>query len=483
MSGLKGGALLLVLGVPLAGYCALQVKSVASSETVPGAPQERSPSQQKLDGERARAAALASDARKALELAEQFRAAGPTDTTSDPAATAVVKAAAVRAADLSDLDQFLTDLESPKFTGRMKPQYEKWSAERRELRRDEQAVTDWLARPMAIHSAADAAKALEAAEMLIGKYATASRFSNTTKAAVWRVRARLVVVDALAALVDKQYRDAIAQKLPLKPNDPATVTLAALKKAVAELIASAKTAEIDTRLDPALRKAVDAQGAVADESAARDELLSLFARDDLFTNSTGAASWLKEVAAKYSRTKSATDRALIRRKVQEFCDAFIPREVRLDDKVLFNDKEIDRKEVVVRFLKSVGSKVMRIPLSGELEGVNEFNLAKIYPGPGTLAEAMAAQTEPRFLKPTELSKTSVFYSVARKRLADGGVEPKWTAKSAEELKKACEPQKDRVDKLEVPGAGSRGMPPRIWTRLSGLVDGMDATPELFGTSR
>jgi hypothetical protein len=161
MSGLKGGALLLVLGIPLAGYCALQVKAVARTEAAPDEPPERGPSKEQLDAARAKAAALLSDARKAAELAEQYRAAGPGDTASDPAAASAVKAGAARSADLNDLDAFLADRESPKFSGQLKEQYEKWAAERRALRGDERAVAERLARPPEIASAAEAAKAGE----------------------------------------------------------------------------------------------------------------------------------------------------------------------------------------------------------------------------------------------------------------------------------------------------------------------------------
>jgi hypothetical protein len=482
MSGLKGGALLLVLGIPLAGYCALQGKAVARTEVVASEPPDRGPTKEQLDAGRAKSAALLADVRKAAEVAQQFGTSAPGGATA-PAAAAVAKAAAARSADLTDFDLFLADTERPNFTGRLKGQYEKWAAERRELRRDERAITDWLARAPEIASAADAAKAAKEAEALIDQYATRSRFSDTAKAAVWRVLARLVVADGLGALADAQYRAAVRQKLPLKPNDPSAATLRALKRAIDDLNAAAKSAEGNGRLDAALRAAVTAKGAAADECAAREELLSLLAKDDLFSDPEGAAPWLKQVAAKYARTKGEADRALIRQKVQEFCEAFVPREARLDDRVLFDGKEVERKDVVVRYQLGAGGKVMRKPLSGELDGANEFNLAAMHPGQGTWAEYMGSQAEPPSLKPTELSKAAALYNGERKKLSDGTRGAKWTAKSVGQLKKACEAQKERVEELEVPGGGSRGKPLKIWTRLTGVAEGLAAHPELVGAGQ
>jgi hypothetical protein len=478
MSGLKGGALLLVLGIPLAGYCALQVKGVARTGAPSDEPPERGPSKEQLDAGRAKSAALASDVGKAAEVAEQYRAAGPADAASDPAAAAVVKAGAARSADLADLDTFLADRERPTFSGQLKEQYAKWTEERRALRGDERAVAERLARPPEIASAADAAKASEALDSLIEQYATRSNFSDKARAAVWRVQARLIVADGLAALADKEYRAAIGQKLPLKPNDPAEGTLRALKKAIEELDAAARAAAADAKLDPDLRKAVDAKGAAADENAAREELLSLLAKADLFTDPAGAAPWLKEVAAKYARTKRDADRALIRRKVQEFCEAFVPPEVRLDDAVIFDGKEVERKHVVVAYQREVGGKVMRAPLSAELDGANEFNLAKTHPGDTTFVEHMGSTRRPAALKPTELSRAAALYNAERKKLSDGTTEPKWTEKSVLELKKKCEAQQKQVENLEVLGGGSGGKPFKLWTRLTGLARGLGANKEL-----
>jgi hypothetical protein len=484
MSGLKGGALLMLMGVPLLGLCALTVKDVMRTDIIASdPPADRGPSKDQAAAAHAKSSAWLSDVRKAATVSGQYRAAGPDDATADPAATGMVKASAARAADLNDLDLFLSEVERPSFSGRLKDQYQKWVDERKELKRDEQAVLDWLLRPPAVASSADAVKAVEAAKVLIDQYSMRSKFSDPSKAGAWRVRARLAVIDALAVLADSQYRAAVAVKLPLKEGNnevkKAVETLRGLKGMLQSLNLEAKAAEEEKPLDATLRAAVDAKGPVADECTAREELLALFARDDLFTNASGAAAWLKQVGEQYRKTKDEKVRRLIREKVQEFCDAFIPEATRLDDKVVLKGKAVERKNVIIKF-NPVGGKQTREPLSGDLDGVNEFNLADKRPGANTFVVHMSDEEYPRDLKPTELSKAAVRFNAARKQLADSTTAPRWTAKSVEELKKKCDAQKDLVDQLQTLGSKSVGGEPKIWTRLTGLADGMAADPDLFG---
>jgi hypothetical protein len=96
---------------------------------------------------------------------------------------------------------------------------------------------------------------------------------------------------------------------------------------------------------------------------------------------------------------------------------------------------------------------------------------------------MGAQAEPPFLKPTELSRAAALYDGERKKLADGARGSVWTAKSAGELKKKCEARKELVEELEVPGGGSRGKPLKIWTRLTGVAEGLGANPELVAPGK
>ena len=438
---------------------------------------------EQLTAAHAQANAWLTDVRKADTIECQYRAAGSDDASTNPTAAEVVKTSADRSADLNDLDLFLSEIERPNFTGKLKLQYEKWMEERKELKRDAETVTTWLAKPPAITSAADADKSMATVIGCITAYSTRSRFSDTSKATVWRVRARLAVIEALAVLASSQYRAAVQVKLPLQPGTnavkTAVETLTGLKDQIAILNAEVQQAQGNkVTLDAGILTALEAKGAMADECAAREELLALFARDDLFTSAAGVAAWLRQVGVQYRKTKDEKVRVLIRDKVQEFCDAFIPQEAALDDNVIIKGNLAPRKDVVIKFQASVGGKVMREPLSAELDGVNEFNLRIKHPGDTTFVVYMGSEEYPRNLKPTERSKAAVLFNGERKKLADSTTVPKWTAKSLEGLKKKCEAQKDLVDQLKAPGA-TLGKEPKIWTRLTGLAAGMVGNADLF----
>jgi hypothetical protein len=223
---------------------------------------------------------------------------------------------------------------------------------------------------------------------------------------------------------------------------------------------------------------IEAKEVIAHQCAASEALLGLFAKDDLFTDATGAATWLKQVAVHYGNTKDESVKTLIRAKVQEFCEAFIPASARLDDTVLIRGKAAPRKSVTVKFIEDGVTR--RVQLSDEVDGLNEFNLMTRRSGGTTFVVYAGAEEYPKDVTPTELSKAAVLFNSERKKLSERITGPKWTAKSVEELKKKCEAQKDRVDQLQLPGTGSVGSGPKIWTRLTGLAEGLKAAPDLIG---
>jgi hypothetical protein len=489
MSVLKSGGLLLLLSIPMALYAAWQVNGVVRTDLViSDPPADRGPPREQLAAAHTKISNWAGEVRKAAGVFLQYRAAGPEDASPDADAAAVVKASAVRAADLNDLDLFLSDLERPNFSGKLKTLYVQWMDERKELKRDAEAVTNWLTRLPALQSATDAKNAMNVAMQLINTYGNRSRFSDKAKAAAWRVQGRLAIIKALNDLGDAQYQAAVRVKLPLEPGNNAVKTAAETQRELKVLLTALNNDlrladEEKAPLDASSRAEAERKGALADECAARQELLTLFAREDLFTNPTGAPAWLKQVAAQYRRTKDDKVRALIREKVQEFCDAFIPGTVRLDDKVLLKNREVPRKEVVLKYDTTMGTTVVtkREPLLAAVDGVNEFNLEVKHPGANTFAMFDGSEEYPRDLKPTALSKAAVLFDGERKKLADSTTGPKWSAKSVGELKKKCEAQKDLVDQLQTSDAASGAHPPKIWTRLSGLAAALADCADLFDT--
>ncbi len=210
-------------------------------------PSEHGASKEQLAESHAKSSVLLADTRKATTITNQFHAAAAEDASTNPDAKAVVTASANRAADLNDLDLFLSEVERAPFTGKLKNRYASWIDERKKLKSDEEAVATWLGRAHAVTSPDDATKEMEEANTLIVKYSTRSKFSDSTKAAVWRIKARLVLTDALAHLADAQYRTAVNTKLPLeKGNNAVKVaveTLRGLKAMIRLLDSDAKIAE------------------------------------------------------------------------------------------------------------------------------------------------------------------------------------------------------------------------------------------------
>lgn len=481
MNAVKNSALLLALAVPFALYGVWQVHT-ATRLDAPAAPPNSGLTPDQLATSSAKAAAAATETRKAVEVAVQFRTPTPADKSTDPDADATVKAAAARAADLADLDKFLSRVEKPAFVGKLKPRYEEWAREQSASRQSEDAVKAWFRKPLSVTSVADADKAAAEASKLIDEYAGRSRFASKGQAAAWRLQARLGIVDALTAVANREYVAATKAKLPLdrgtNAGKAALDTLTGLKKHLALLKEELRQAdEGKATLDPALRAGAEGKGAVADEYTAREALLALFAQEDLFDNPNGAEPWLTKVREQYTKTKDRAVRKLIRDKVQEFADAFVPAATWLDDKVLINDKEVPRKDVVVRYAERPGGERKKAPLSDDPTGLTEFNLAdKKYAD--VFVFANGSEEEPAALKPTAVSRTAVAYNAARAKVADRAP-PRWTPDALAALKKACEAPKDLVDQLRTPEQKGAGPAPKIATRVLGLAAGAAACPELF----
>ena len=255
----------------------------------------------------------------------------------------------------------------------------------------------------------------------------------------------------------------------------------ALREQVRALQAELTHAE-DAKLTLPVRVLADAKSAMkrADEWAARERLLALFAEPTLFTNSIGAAEWLAKVNAQFERTSTTDDRLLLRRKVQEFCEAFIPAAVLLDDAVVLDGKRVPRSRVEVKYFPASGGGSMRVKLSADPDGkaLSEFTVAEKYPGEDTLVLFGAAEHYPKQLKPTEKSKAAVQFLEARREVVGGAGTPKWTAKTIDELKNKCKPLAVELNRLVVPG-GKPDAPSEIWNRIETLSKGAGSCRQLF----
>jgi hypothetical protein len=480
---------LFVLALPFALYGAWQVRGVSRADLiVADPPADRAASKEQLAATRAKTERWVGDMRKAAAVTYQFRAPGPDDATPDADCAALVRDAARRSADLTDLETFLAGTESPTYSGTLREKYFDWQSSRTALSHAEKAIEEWFTVPLpAIDSAAAAAKTLSGFNLLVSEYAKDARFSDPSKVAAWKLRARIELMKALEAAAESPYARALDLPLPLPPEaDNADVRKAlgaprALREQVRLLQAEVALID-DSRLPVPARMLAEVKAALkrADEWAARERLLALFAEPTLFSDAAGAADWLGKVNVQFDRTGSTDERVLLRRKVQEFCEAFVPSAVLLDDAVLLDGKRIARSQVDVKYFPTNGKGSMRAKLTADPDrkALNEFTVAEKYPGESTLVLLGATEHYPKQLKPTEQSQAAVLYLEARREVGSGAGTPRWTVKSIDELKNKCKRQSVEVNRLRVPN-GKPEVPPEIWTRLESLSKGAAACRQLF----
>jgi hypothetical protein len=489
MAGLRNGVVLLVLAVPFGLYAAWQVQGVSRADLLlPDPPTDKGlPGKEQLAATRAKTERWAGDVRKAAAVTLQFRTPGPDDAAGDGDCNALARAAARRAADLTDLEQFLSGVGVPTYTGALRARYLEWQSSKAALAKAEKAVEDWFTTPLpAIGASEDATRAMTAFSQLVAAYTKDSRFSEVAKTATWNVRARVRLVEALETVAEVPYARALEMPLPLPAEANSATVRQALggPRAIREQVRFLRV-ELDQADDAGLtlppRVVADAKAAVkrADEWAARERLLGLFAEPKLFTDPAGAADWLEKVNAQFDRTTSPDDRALLRRKVQQFCEAFVPRAVLLDAEVVLDGRPVLRSRVQVKHFPKDGGESQREEL-GERPGdgsLNEFTVAKLYPDDSTRVMYASAEYYPKQLRPTERSKAAAVYHEARRAMDAAPEKPKWSAKSIEQLKNKCKPVAAEVNRLKVTNDDPRD--PRVWDRLESLAKGAAAYPQLF----
>jgi hypothetical protein len=472
--------MLLVLAIPLLLYAVWSARGVARPDMVMSdAPPDRGATKDQLAQSKARAAAWAGDVRKAAWVAQQYRAKDGNDAVGDKAAAETIKAADDRAAYFNDLDQFLSGTKEPNYKSSLAKQFVGWGNGMQETDKAKQAVLAWLATPVQLASAADADARMRELEGLLADY-DKTAFARRELSAVWRVRGRLKVVEQLAARADREYPEALAVSLPLKSGGnkltAARDTFAALKRHADALAGDEERAAEDKADLSAFRNDIDRLKGLAAGAVGRGKLLDLFADEKVYADPTAAAGWLKEVAGLYADAATG-DKPKIAKKVQEFCEAFVPATARLDDDVLIAGKKVLRSAVSVRYRKDGAA--VKEPLSADPAGLNEFTAPKLH-DPKTTFVLSPNENFLEELGPTELSKVAQLYNEAR-----GAAGERWTAKTVEELKNKCDAQKNLVDQLKaLEKMGEK--PPRdaarLFTRLESLLAGLRANPALTETA-
>lgn len=501
MSRLKSGGIILLLAVPFGLYIAWQVKGVMRIDLIVSDPpaEKGLPTPEQLAALRARADRWVGDVGKVVAVTFQFRPPTTDDTVSDPECTALMKAAAARAADLTDLEKFLSGVERPEYTGMLKERYQEWQASRAALTKAARAVEAWFTTPQpGVDGKEGAERALQALDALLAAYATDTRFSDRAKAAAWRVRGRVRVIDLLAESARGPFEKAINLKLPL----PTEADSADVRKALGAPRAMREQARLlqeelvqiaEARLAVPEPVLAEARAAIkrAEDWAEREQLLALFAEPDLFDRPDGAAEWLAKVQAQFNRT--ATDdrtRADIRKKVQEYCAAYLPAAARLDAVVLLRGERVPRINVAIDYTSL--DKLQ--PLDDLTDGLTEFNFTTRHKGfdairwtSGGVSSTTGKTAE---LRPTPKSELARAFSEARTAVTI------WSADAVRGLKKKCEAQlralqleEQSLDELVGANPGAASGPvwtpanSKIGTRLAALEQAMAKYPELFQPPR
>ncbi|VTU00703.1 unnamed protein product [Gemmataceae bacterium] len=128
----RNSAVPVALAVPFALYALWAVwagvRAELAAPVVPAA--GAAPDEKKHAEARARAEKFARDVRATAAVALGVRGPAPGDRIEDADCLALTRAAAARAADLTDLEQFLSGAERPAYTGRLKDRFAEWHSVR-----------------------------------------------------------------------------------------------------------------------------------------------------------------------------------------------------------------------------------------------------------------------------------------------------------------------------------------------------------------
>jgi hypothetical protein len=504
MSGLRSGAIVLLLAIPFGLYVAWQL-NVYTRVDLAGtdAPAEKGlPTKDQLTDRKAKTEKWANDVRKAGAVAYQFRAPTADDTPTDEDCSALVRAAGVRSADLTDLEKFLSRIANPVFTGKLKDRYKGWYDETESLRVAASAIEAWFDdRTPVIDGQVAADDFTKKFNTLLEAYTkNNSIFMDRGAVAGWRVRLTARIIEGLSDAAKGPYKRVLDLPLPLPAEDKSAdvrTAIGALREMKVQLerldkaVNQAKTDNI-TLSD----KAVAARSRATDtakEWAAGDELLGLFADPELFTDPNKAASWLPKVQDQLNKTQTDAGRELIRKKVQQFCEAYVPKVAHLDSEVLLRGKKEPRASVTIEYDSDAKSQ----PLTDLPSTLNEFNFQKYHKNFDRIVWGMNGSLFTGIvdaLQPTPKSVVARDFTQARADVTT------WSLMTLTQLKMKCEGEGVQVkqeesrallDELVGANAQKEKESGRKWTkentriatRLSALAGAMAKYPMLFEANR
>jgi hypothetical protein len=498
---MKSGFLVLLLALPVLAYVAWQVRAMSHLDVLASDPpaEKAAQSREQLAMMRMRAEKWANDVRTLEATALQYRQPTPGDVVFDGDCQSALKSLAARSADLTDLNKFLSDVSSPKYDGALKSKYEGWQESKEKLARDARAIDEWFVNSLAgIDGPESAAVAVNSFQKLLSTYASDTRFSDSNKVAAWKVQCRVEVIKALDAVAKEPYAKVLNLPLPLPAENESQDVRKALgaPRAIAEQVRLLKielnqVEDARLTLPERLSKDVKAAQRRADEWAAKEELLALFADPEPLNKPARVGEWLARVETQFNRTQTDGERGLIRKKVQQFCAAFIPSSARLDSLVLIKGEETPRSGVTIEYDSDAKSQ----PLTDLLDDLNEFNFKNRYANPDRIVWANGSKFTGTFdvLQPTPKTLAARDYATARGAIAV------WSAKELAYLKARCEGEGKPAPEQAARRAyldqlvgyappNSPGRPvwtkdnSRLWMRLTALSEAMEKFPTLFEAS-
>lgn len=463
--------LLLAVTAPIAGYAAWQGAAASQQQVVPVKPPPEfgGPGKDVLTPIRGNTKTGAEDARLVTQAAFRFPPANPKEPTDQEARDAA-KAAAARARALDNLRKFLAGRPPEEFE---EPGWKDLARARAKLGEDETVIEKQLAEIPVVRGprAAEAAQAqLDADRAAIKKYGD-NPLSDRTKAARWGYAAQARVLRGLHDWAAAEYAKALNKRPPIDDPDSTLLETVRYLRRGADSLSRQFEAETGT-FRGEIRQAVLAATGLREEWAYRERLLAAFRDNPSALPPEDLDGRLREIGDLYRKLEQSPElQALIRAKVQQFCDGFIPQRLRLDSVV-----ELD------------GGLVPRGPL--ELEFAGESKTRKLSDDPlGDLTEFNHTKQGQRFLHiewklnqktklvPTDLSKAAHAYTEARRSV------PRWDGPGVNRLKEACKGHDETVlNKLvairtdQSPGPD---VPAQVWTRLSKLAEAVAAYPNLF----
>lgn len=498
MSRLRSGVILLLLAIPFALYGAWQARTIShldgNDPVSPG--QKKLPGKDQLAAARIKSEKLTGEVRALEAVALQFRQPTASDRVDDEVCKALLKEFAARSADLTDLDKFLSDVSAPKYAGALKSKYEDWQKSKESLAAAAKAIEDWFANSaMTIDGPEAAVQAVAGFQQLLSKYSADGRFADRNRIAAWKALCRVEVMKALENAAREPFAKVLNLPLPLPAESESADVKKALgaPRAIREQMRLLKN-ELDQieesriTLPERAQREVKAARSRADDWAAKEALLALFADPEPLTAPARAAEWLARIDAEFRKTQVESERGVFRKKVQQFCDAFIPASARLDAFVLIKGDKVPRSGVSIDYASDAGTK----RLTDSLNDVNELNFTTRYPNPDRIVWANGNKFTGTFsvLQPTAKSLVARDFALARAGLT------LWSAQTVAQLKKKCEGADRKVDEQEVRrglvdelvGVSPAGVPgrlvwtaenSRIWMRLNVLADAMGKFPALF----